>query len=101
MESYTAADLIDVTTDLITDLAREGARFDPNTPYTQGTILTSELPHAVERLRTLQVVQWRENGLSWPQIGDALGVSHQAARQRYKPEIEALIADHGLVTTAV
>ncbi|MFT4051318.1 MAG: hypothetical protein QM677_03615 [Microbacterium sp.] len=30
------------------------------------------------------VIEARENGATWTQIGDALGVSHQAAMKRYK-----------------
>lgn len=35
----------------------------------------SEIQRSVEKLR--------EEGMSWAQIGDALGVSKQAAQQRY------------------
>lgn len=38
---------------------------------------------AEERIRGI-VDEARESGATWTQIGDALGVSHQAAMKRYK-----------------
>lgn len=37
----------------------------------------------VGMLEDLAVASGRESGLSWPQIGSALGVSKQAAQQRF------------------
>lgn len=41
------------------------------------------------------VVAARRSGLTWPQIAVALGVSAQAARQRYKPMVDAALAAAG------
>jgi orotate phosphoribosyltransferase-like protein len=49
-------------------------------------------PAEVARLREQAK---RERGLSWREIGEALGISHETARQRYGASKEAAASDLG------
>lgn len=45
----------------------------------------------LENLEVRAVLAARSDGASWPAIGRALGISHQAARQRYGAAEETVI----------
>jgi hypothetical protein len=46
--------------------------------------LITGLSHYLDRLRDELVTEARDGGASWQEIADALGVSRQAAWQRYE-----------------
>lgn len=45
-----------------------------------------------EEAEQAAVIEARANGVTWTEIGLALGVTHQAARQRYKAIVDAALA---------
>jgi hypothetical protein len=45
--------------------------------------------HTYDALIVAAVKEARRQGYSWPQIGRALGVSHQAAMSRFKKHCDA------------
>lgn len=47
--------------------------------------------NAEEAERTA-VIEARAKGMTWVEIGIALGITHQAARQRYKPIVDEALA---------
>ncbi len=57
--------------------------------------LEGELVASAERLDAC-VVLLREQRVSWREIGEALGVSRQAAWQRFRGAIDAATDDDGL-----
>jgi hypothetical protein len=42
----------------------------------------------VERLTDLAVADCRRDGVRWGEIGEALGISRQAAQQRFRSRVE-------------
>jgi hypothetical protein len=50
----------------------------------------AELREAVDRHLLLRVRDAVENGCTWAQIGEQLGISRQAAHERFAPQIMAL-----------
>jgi len=56
--------------------------FVPEDPV-QGLRAVLALRRLAERLEARQVVIARERGLSWQQIGDALGVTRQSIHVKY------------------
>jgi hypothetical protein len=42
----------------------------------------------VERLTALAVEDCRTDGIRWAEIGEALGISRQAAQQRFRPKVQ-------------
>lgn len=72
--------------------------FDPDDavvmePAGFGELVASvKMRDAAQKMVDDAVIAGRGLGLKWPQIAVALGVSPQAARQRYKPLIDALMS---------
>jgi hypothetical protein len=62
-----------------TDLADATASRDPAV----GLAAVASLRRLLESLETLQVANAREQGWSWQQIADVLGVSKQAVHKRH------------------
>ena len=50
----------------------------------------AELREAVDRHLLLRVRDAIENGCTWAQVGEQLGISRQAAHERFAPQILAL-----------
>ncbi len=83
-----------LTTKMTTKDEEAVARFekgiDPNTATVRDRSAVAEIEQAahlrreVEELVDGAVQRARENGVTWTEIGAALGVSHQAAMKRYK-----------------
>lgn len=46
---------------------------------------TSRAAESIQELLRSRVQELRSRGITWEQIGEALGVSRQAARQRFAP----------------
>ena len=61
------------------DTAQAATSRDPQV----GLQAVSALRKLVERLETLQVSNARDQGWSWEQIGQALGVSKQAVHKKH------------------
>lgn len=63
------------------------ALYDLATDHAAGTLDALRdarwITEQAERVTAQQVSALREQGLSWSQIGTALGISKQAAQQRY------------------
>ena len=53
---------------------------------TVGLRASLALHRVAERVEANQVASARENGWSWQQIGDALGVTRQSVHTKYKKE---------------
>jgi DNA-directed RNA polymerase specialized sigma24 family protein len=62
-----------------TELADATASRDPEV----GLAAVASLRRLLESLETLQVTNAREQGWSWQQIADALGVSKQAVHKKH------------------
>ncbi len=52
-------------------------------PPLERLALAGQVRARAEQVVTLKVVECRASGATWQQVGDALGVSMQAAQQRY------------------
>lgn len=63
-----------------TDLAAATGSKDP----TVGLRAVLALRRLLERLEAIQVANARDQGWSWQEIADALGVSRQAVHQKYR-----------------
>lgn len=74
--------------DQIAHLTKEAATSDKF-----GTIAAIDLPAATDRLQVVQAALWRSSGISWREIGEAFGTSHQAAQQRFASKINDLDLD--------
>ncbi|MCP5026337.1 MAG: hypothetical protein GY929_08640 [Actinomycetia bacterium] len=53
-----------------------------------------------EHQMTVAVAAARDDKATWEEVGDALGVSKQAASQKYGPRLEQLGQDHGVAALA-
>jgi hypothetical protein len=51
-----------------------------------GLRASSALHRLAERVEATQVAAARENGWSWQQIGDALGITRQSVHAKYNKE---------------
>jgi hypothetical protein len=49
----------------------------------------------VERLTALAVEDCRVDGVRWAEIGEALGISRQAAQQRFRSKVAQSLAKEG------
>ncbi|MDQ4132458.1 MAG: hypothetical protein M3179_04450 [Actinomycetota bacterium] len=67
-----------MTTEAV-DLAREAASRDPAV----GLRAVAALGRLLDQLEALQVARAREQGWSWEEIGNVLGVSRQAVHKKY------------------
>ncbi len=76
---------------LIERVDRDGT--DPLTKITTAEELSAELGRLGDRLIGYFVEQARAEGYSWSDIGTHLGMSRQAAQQRYTPRQSALTMD--------
>ena len=68
-----------LTVDAAPDLAQSAGSGDPAI----GLRAVAALRKLVERLEDLQVARARDQGWSWTQIGDALGVTKQSAHDKH------------------
>lgn len=65
-------------------------------PDQQQQTVLRELAAIVRRARRLEadadrlVIEARERGCSWPEIGEALGVTHPTAMRRYRAAVDRL-----------
>jgi hypothetical protein len=76
---------------LIERVDRDGA--DPLTKITTAEELSTELGRLGDRLVGYFVEQARAEGYSWSDIGSHLGMTRQAAQQRYTPRQSTLTMD--------
>lgn len=53
-------------------------------------VAARSLEHALLSVYDALVVRARAEGMSWPEIGRALGVSHQAAHRRFAPLVRTV-----------
>ena len=67
-----------------------GRRFD--LPL-QGLQQLNELRATLDRIERELVLTARDNLSSWAEIGDALGISRQAARARHRPSVNRAAGD--------
>lgn len=70
---------------------------DPPRPVTAEHLLTAlstaqQVRERMDWVLLSLVGEARSHGLSWSQVGDALGVRKQAAHQRFAPYVEAALA---------
>jgi hypothetical protein len=49
----------------------------------------------VERLTALAIEDCRAEGVRWAEIGEALGISRQAAQQRFRPKVAESLPSKG------
>lgn len=83
------------TDDEIRRAAKRAERFDPSIVSVDDTSDLRTLAEAVDAVRAGEgrvrdlVSDARANGRSWGEIGIALGVSRQAARQRFAEKLRA------------
>lgn len=90
-----ATELFDRSMGQVAALAAEAQQLasDPANLWPVESLLAEEIPAALRMARTARVAAWRAQGVTWEQVGERLNVSHQAARQRFAPEITGLFRD--------
>ena len=64
-----------------------GERCGEADPFDLGELVT--LRDSVEVAIAATVAGLRDNGYSWAEVGDGLGISKQAAQQRYAEKVSA------------
>lgn len=74
-------------TDLITDIDTELADADGLAKISEAQRRSHTLADLGDQLVDHYVTRARSSGVSWSQIGDAIGVSKQAAQQRWVPPV--------------
>jgi hypothetical protein len=65
------------------EIARDASSSDPDT----GLRASVALHRLAERVENMHVVAARQQGWSWQQIGDALGVTRQSVHLKYGKDV--------------
>jgi hypothetical protein len=66
------------------ETAESADALDPET----GFIAVAALRRLAERLEAINVLSARQNGWSWQQIGDSLGITRQSAFVKYGKDFQ-------------